>query len=96
MKTYFWNLLEWLSQGLNTVFLLGNPNMTVSARCYVNRARAPWATAYKVINAVFFWQEDHCKQSYEDDLEFARSVLPPQAAQPQNPYFPPGADPADR
>lgn len=89
MSAYLWNLLEWISQGLNAVLLAGNPNMTVSARCYVNRERAGWALAYRVINRAFFWQSDHCRQSYEDDLQFARSILPPVPA----PYYPPGVDP---
>ncbi|MFC7460745.1 hypothetical protein [Hydrogenophaga defluvii] len=94
MSTYIWNILEWFSQGLNTVFLAGNPNMTVSARCWVNRERSGWSRAYHAINRVFFWQADHCRQSYEDDLRFARSVLPPPPE--KHVYYPPGGDPIDQ
>lgn len=93
MGTYIWNVLEWFSQGLNAVLLGGNPNMTVSARCWVNRERAGWAWGYRVINRFFFWQVDHCKRSYEDDLRFARSILPPATV---GGYYPPGADPTDQ
>lgn len=89
MGTYLWNLLEWGSQGLNAIFLAGNPNMTVSARCYMNSARPGWSVAYRVINKLFFWQENHCKQSYEEDVRFAKSILPT----PTGPYCPPGVDP---
>ena len=90
MSAYIWNVLEWFSQGLNTVLLAGNPNMTVSARCWLSRERTGWALAYRVINRIFFWQADHCRQSYQDDLRFARSILPPAAV---GTYYPPGADP---
>lgn len=93
MSAYLWNLLEWISQGLNTVLLAGNPNMTVSARCWLNRERAGWSLAYRAINRIFFWQADHCRQSYQDDVQFARSILPPAAV---GIYYPPGTDPTDQ
>lgn len=50
MKNYFLNLAEATSQWLNAL-LGGNPNMTVSARAYVNRRRHP--LPYMLINRVF-------------------------------------------
>ena len=73
MKAYTFGLAEATSQLLNAV-LGGNPNITVSARCYINREKKGWDAAYKVINKVFFWQEDHCKESFDDDIKYAMEV----------------------
>lgn len=75
MKEYLFNVLEIISQGLNTVFFNGNPNMTVSARCYLSRDKPYWGQAYKVLNKVFFWQDDHCMESWVSDIRFARKAL---------------------
>ena len=75
MRDWIGGIAAWLSQGLNKVFLNGSPDMTVSARCYINRERPGWRIAYRVINRVFFWQEDHCRASYETDLAFAKTIL---------------------
>jgi hypothetical protein len=72
MKTYFWNLLEATSQWLNAL-RGGNPNITVSAQAYLDRAKKP--RTYRFINRIFFWQEDHCRQSWVGDIIFARRAL---------------------
>lgn len=45
---------------------------TLSARAYRERDSKPWL--YKLINVLFFWQKDHCKESYESEL--MRNHLP--------------------
>lgn len=65
----------WVSQGANWLFLNGNPDQTVSARCYVNRHRLPWKFGYHTINMIFFWQKDHCKESFKADQDFAFEVM---------------------
>jgi hypothetical protein len=72
LKTYFWNLLEALSQ-LGNAILGGNPNITMSAWAYLRRERKP--LRYKLINKFFFWQEDHCRSSWVSDIVFARQAL---------------------
>lgn len=72
MKDYLWNILEALSQLLNAV-LGGNPNITVSANAYLKRDKNP--LSYRLINKIFWWQEDHCKQSWVSDIIFARIAL---------------------
>lgn len=73
--SYFLRVAAWLSQGANCVFLNGSHDQTVSARAYLNRNDPMWRWAYLTINAVFFWQEDHCLSSQLADVEYARSVL---------------------
>lgn len=46
-----------------------------SARTYVNRHRFGWGVAYRIINLLFFWQENHCRDSYQADVDFAKEVL---------------------
>lgn len=41
-----------------------------------SRAHRELPTAEKVINAIFFWQKEHCKGAYES--EKARKHLPPE------------------
>jgi hypothetical protein len=72
VKTYLWNLLEALSQ-LGNAVLGGNPNISVSAGAYLRREEHPFW--YQTINKAFFWQEDHCRQSWVSDIIFARRAL---------------------
>ena len=41
MKDYLWNLGEAISQLAHAMFFKGNPNITVSARCYLERHQPP-------------------------------------------------------
>ena len=76
-------LATWTSQGIN-VWLLwvfgkdeAHPDLTTSARCYVEgklRGKRGWDIARRVINFVFFFQTDHCKQSFDKDIEFTQLV----------------------
>ena len=61
-------------QLINT--LLGSePDETLSAKAYRMRLVSPaWHAAQVVIDALFFWQTEHCKQSYF--AEFERKHLP--------------------
>ena len=74
-KRYCLRVAAWLSQGANCVLLTGHHDQTVSARCYVNRHRHGWAFARGAINMLFFWQPDHCRASYQRDVDFARQLL---------------------
>ena len=69
-------IAAWLSQGVNTVFLGGHQNRTVSARAHLAAQRGN-KLAIEVrgaINGVFFWQDDHCALSHQRDVEFAEEV----------------------
>ena len=45
-------------------------NESISGRAYRNGWRVQ-----KVINWIFFWQDDHCKQAYLYDLERAKAYI---------------------
>ena len=65
-----------LDQFVNTL-LWGYADETLSARAYrhaeIKKDRR-WPMV--IINALFFWQKDHCKSAYESEIE--RAQLPPE------------------
>lgn len=68
MGNYLKNIYISISQLGNTV-LAGYPDESFSARCYRKRDRKYWGKAYRVINAIFFWQHNHCYESYVSEKE---------------------------
>lgn len=72
---YLMRVGAWISQGINCVLIGGHHDQTVSARAYVQRHGRYWGCTYRTINAAFFWQKDHCKASFEADIEFARALV---------------------
>lgn len=62
-----------IDQLINTLFF-GMADESISARAYRNRNKKHWGIAYKIINRLFFWQEDHCRKSYESEM--IRKQLP--------------------
>lgn len=75
MINWFTRGLAWFSQGFNWLFLNGNHDQTVSARCYVNRNKSPWKYFYITINILVFWQDNHCKSSFDSDVDFALDII---------------------
>lgn len=66
-------------QVLNTMVYIkgdgwGFADETLSARAW--RLRDESSFPYKLINALFFWQENHCKEAYES--EHRNFQLPPE------------------
>lgn len=66
---YFFNILIWIDQGFNTI-LGGSPDHTISGRVgYHSLQGRPWAIIFeKIINAIFFFDKDHCRNSIEWDI----------------------------
>ena len=69
------------------VFFTGstNSNLSISGEAYYHRdesrARYIW---YRFINGLFFFQADHCKWAYENDLKFARWYIDRDAGRRDN------------
>ena len=72
MSAYIWKVSAALSQLLNAL-IGGDPNLTLSSRAFINRRRCRYP--YLLFNTLFFWQKDHCQQSWEDDVRFAHHVI---------------------
>ena len=64
-------------QMVNTLIPGGWADETISARAYRNSANGHrgWHRAMRVIDGIFFWQQEHCRGSYR--AEQARLHLPP-------------------
>jgi len=73
LKSYLWNILVALDQMLNTL-LSGCPDETFSARTH-RKAEAGqwfWVALRRVINQAFFWEDDHCRLSFENEKNRAQ------------------------
>lgn len=71
MKDYIFNVATALSQLLNAVVFLGDPNETLSGRVWREERRI----AVSIIDALFFFQVSHCFHSHLDDVRFAEKIL---------------------
>ena len=71
LRKYIMGVWSATSQWFNVVLLLGHPNESISGRSY----REPWPLAHKLINKLFWWQVDHCKSAYNNDLKWAKEYL---------------------
>lgn len=60
-----------LSQLVNVVLLNGHPDECLSGRAY--RTQTKWAIT--VIDFLFFWDPEHCRTSYFNDLSNAGRVM---------------------
>lgn len=75
MNVYIFQILLWIDQGVN-VLLGGWADETLSARAWRQRHKKRWKVAVRVIDAMFFWQTQHCQLAYLAELQ--RFQLPPQ------------------
>ena len=55
-----------LDQTVNTI-AGGWADETLSARAHRQQHKRHWAVSRRVINTIFFWQTDHCAESYESE-----------------------------
>lgn len=68
MKTYLYQLwLAW-DQLWNAIYG-GMAMETISSRAWRNRDTKAGARAVAVINAIYFWQANHCRGAYAKYLE---------------------------
>jgi len=74
LKKYLQNLVTLWTQSVNTIFLFGTPDQAVSSRCYTNRHKPVWGVAYKILNRIFFFHDNHCRLSFLKDIQYAVHV----------------------
>jgi hypothetical protein len=60
-----------LSRFINAALLGGSTHQTTSARAYIE----PMPRLRVVINAIFFWQENHCRWAWENEVTEAKRTL---------------------
>jgi len=65
-----------LSQTLNVLIYNGSPDETVSGRSYRegSAGNQVWERRRKVIDRLFFWEKNHCRQSHLKDVSFAAII----------------------
>tara|TARA_B100002019_G_scaffold233984_1_gene208096 strand:+ start:18003 stop:18269 length:267 start_codon:yes stop_codon:yes gene_type:complete len=65
------------SQWINVVFLFANnPNESISGRAYRQRNARAWHYTQKALDLIFWvFEKEHCRLSYEADLDRARETL---------------------
>ena len=63
-----------LSRGFNAAFLGGSTFQTTSARAHIETSTA-WRRGKRFINAIFFWQEDHCAAEWQREVDNAIKTL---------------------
>lgn len=66
-----------IDQLLNVLVGNGWADETLSARTYRNslQGNQKWMLAHRWINRLFWWQKDHCRSAYMNEL--ARMQMPP-------------------
>lgn len=70
------DFISLLSRGVNATFFNGSTAQTLSSRSYIDgRTSRFWGRMGRLINALFFWQDDHVKTAWEDEVERARYTL---------------------
>lgn len=74
--TYAKKVFIAVDQLINAVFLNGYPDETLSSRAWRWYRDDVFYLPMLIIDAIFFWQEEHCKSSYES--ERADRQLPPE------------------
>ena len=69
MLDYFIHLGDATSQWFNTLFG-GHPNESISGRAYREKK---WYERY--INLLLWFDKDHCRVAYENDVSYAAKLL---------------------
>jgi len=70
------DLVSLVSRMINAIVFNGSTAQTLSSRAYIDgRDSRYWQRIGRVINALFFWQENHVKLAWESEVERARYTL---------------------
>jgi hypothetical protein len=75
---YLHRALDATSQWLNTVFLNGDANESISGRAHREGwqlGNAKWLRRERIINTLFFWEPEHCYWAWLNDQARAEEIL---------------------
>lgn len=67
-------LLSSMSRFCNAVFLNGSTSISISARAALEPGPR-WARARRIIDAVFWFDPNHCRTSLESEVAMARRTI---------------------
>lgn len=74
LRTYSNNVFIALSRLLNAI-LGGNPSLTLSARAGLNYRKGLWMQQRRLINTLFWLQQDHCEFAIRLDTDRNQQAL---------------------
>ncbi len=74
LRTYSNNVFIALSRLLNAI-LGGNPSLTLSARAGLNYRKGLWMQQRRLINILFWLQQDHCEFAIRLDTDRNQQAL---------------------
>lgn len=63
----YFQILVAVDQLINTI-IGGYADETLSARIWRHHLKGEYTWVMKIVNMIFFWQENHCKEAYESEL----------------------------
>lgn len=66
------DVLTLVSRAFNAIVLRGSTAQTTSSRAHLDPSLAKLRV---VVNFVFFLDDDHCKESWDDEVDRARRTL---------------------
>lgn len=70
------DLVSLISRFINAVVFSGSTAQTLSARSYVEgQTCSKWRRIGVIINAIFFWQENHIEQAWQLEVDRAYYTL---------------------
>jgi hypothetical protein len=70
------SLLSSLSRFCNAAFFAGSTHQTISAQAFIESAsNTRWARRQRFIDAIFFFQPDHCRWAWEIEVRNAKKTL---------------------
>ena len=70
------DLVGLASRAINALVFQGSTAQTLSARAHIEASKSPfWSKMRSIINALFFWDEDHCASDWEREVERAKHTL---------------------
>lgn len=70
MIVWLRKILDSFSHLANVVFLNGNVNESVSGRLWRTQSKA-----YKVVDFIFYFDQDHCLNSHLNDVKQSKSFI---------------------
>lgn len=81
IKHNFWQTILWFDQGFGILFSTlvkqkGYADITLSARAYLWEQESKFKWLRKVIDIIFFWQKEHCKDAWETEKKLGH--FPPE------------------
>ncbi len=80
MKQYFRNILIAFDQFLGAWWPGSFPDETFSARCWREREKPFWGRMRRLVDRLFWWDQNHCKGSFDNEIR--RTQAPPETRIP--------------